>query len=94
MLTLYQNQIKRGIEVIKTYEAVPSILCYPGELVQVWSNLISNAIQAMNYRGQLTIAISAQNQHILVEVSDQGYGIPAAIKDRIFEPFFTTKPSG
>lgn len=94
VLTLYQNQIKRGIEVIKTYEAVPSILCYPEELVQVWSNLINNAIQAMNYRGQLMIAISAQNQHILVEVSDQGCGIPAAIKDRIFEPFFTTKPSG
>lgn len=94
VLTLYQNQIKRGIKVIKTYAAVPSILCYPEELVQVWSNLISNAIQAMNYRGQLMITLSTQNQHILVEVSDQGCGIPAAIKDRIFEPFFTTKPSG
>jgi signal transduction histidine kinase len=94
VLTLYQNQIKRGVEVKKTYQPVSPIVCYPEELAQVWSNLISNALQAMNYQGQLTIAVSAPDQHILVEFTDTGAGIPAAIANKIFEPFFTTKPSG
>ncbi|MBW4551103.1 MAG: HAMP domain-containing protein [Aphanocapsa sp. GSE-SYN-MK-11-07L] len=94
VLTLYQNQIKRGIEVKKIYQLVPLILCYPEELAQVWSNLISNALQSMNYQGELTIAVSEQAEQIVVEISDTGAGIPAAIADKIFEPFFTTKPSG
>jgi signal transduction histidine kinase len=94
VLTLYQNQIKQGIEVKKTYTSVPLLLCHPEELIQVWSNLISNAIQAMNYRGQLAIALSTQNQHIVVQISDTGSGIPDHIKARMFEPFFTTKPLG
>lgn len=94
ILALYQNQIKRGIEVSKVYEAVPSILCYPEELIQVWSNLIGNALQAMNYEGHLSITISQQDQHIVVKIQDSGCGIPPAIQDKIFEAFFTTKPRG
>jgi signal transduction histidine kinase len=94
VLMLYQNQIKRGIEVIKNYQAVPPILCYPEEIAQVWSNLISNAIQAMDYTGELTIAVSQQDQHVVVEVGDRGSGIPESIKAKIFQPFFTTKPAG
>jgi signal transduction histidine kinase len=94
VLTLYQNQIKHGIEVVKTYQAVPSIVCYPEELAQVWSNLISNAIQAMNYRGKLAIAVFRQDQSVVVEMSDGGCGVADAIKDKIFQPFFTTKPAG
>jgi signal transduction histidine kinase len=94
VLTLYQNQIKRGIRVEKHYAPVPKLLCYPEELAQVWSNLISNAIQAMNYQGQLVIAISEQNQQIVVQLTDTGEGIAPDIKARIFEPFFTTKAMG
>jgi signal transduction histidine kinase len=94
VLTLYQNQIKRGIEVTKTYQDVPPIVCYPEELSQVWSNLISNAIQAMDYKGELAIAVFQQDQHVVVEVSDRGSGIPESIKAKIFQPFFTTKPAG
>lgn len=94
VLTLYQNQIKRGIEVIKTYHTLPAILCYPDELLQVWSNLIGNAIQAMNYQGHLEIDISEQGQQILVQITDSGGGISPVIQKQIFEPFFTTKPVG
>jgi signal transduction histidine kinase len=94
ILTIYQHQLKQGVEVTKVYEEVPSILCYPDELTQVWSNLIGNAIQAMNHRGELVIAVRAQMDHILVEVGDTGGGVPSEIQDKIFEPFFTTKPAG
>ena len=94
VLTLYHNQLKQGIEVIKNYEPVPEILCYPEELNQVWTNLIHNAIQAMGDRGKLNITVREQNNGVLVQITDSGAGIPAEIKDKIFTPFFTTKPAG
>ncbi len=94
VLTLYHNRLKQGIEVIKNYEPVPEILCYPEELNQVWTNLIHNAIQAMGDRGKLTIAVTEQNNGVLVQITDSGSGIPGEIKDKIFTPFFTTKPAG
>jgi hypothetical protein len=57
VLTLYYNQLKHGIEVIKHYADVPEILCYPDELNQIWTNLIQNAIQAMEGHGVLEIAV-------------------------------------
>ncbi len=94
VLTLYHNRLKQGIEVIKNYESVPEILCYPEELNQVWTNLIHNAIQAMGDRGKLIIAVTEQNNGVLVQITDSGSGIPAEIQDKIFTPFFTTKPAG
>ncbi|OCQ92475.1 protein kinase [Oscillatoriales cyanobacterium USR001] len=94
VLTIYQNYLKRGIEVIKKYQVVPDIFCYPEELNHVWTNLIHNAIQAMNNQGTLEITIAAKEEHILVQFCDSGCGIPPEIKDRIFEPFFTTKTAG
>jgi predicted ATPase/signal transduction histidine kinase/tRNA A-37 threonylcarbamoyl transferase component Bud32 len=94
VLTLYHNQIKQGIEIITHYEEVPNILCYPDELNQVWTNLIHNAIQAMDNQGTLEITVLEQNPHIVVNMTDHGKGIPDDIKPRIFEPFFTTKPAG
>jgi signal transduction histidine kinase len=94
ILTIYNNQLKRGIEVTKVYEEIPEILCYPDELTQVWSNLIGNAIQAMNYKGKLAITVWGQKSHILVEIRDTGEGVPTEIQGKIFEPFFTTKPAG
>ncbi|WP_404783406.1 ATP-binding protein [Altericista sp. CCNU0014] len=94
VLILYQNQLKRGVQVTKTYETVPQLLCHPEELIQVWSNLIGNAIQAMNYDGKLNIAVSQQDRHVVVRITDSGPGIPPEIQDKIFQPFFTTKPMG
>lgn len=93
-LTLYRSQLKRGIEVIQHYDPVPLIECYADELNQVWMNLIHNAIQAMNYQGQLTIAVYSEMDHIKVEITDTGAGIPPEIQPRIFSPFFTTKSIG
>ncbi len=94
ILTLYYNQLKRGVEVHKSYACIPLVPCYPEELTQVWSNLIHNALQAMDYRGDLTIAVDQVDQYVVVQITDSGTGIPPEIQDQIFEPFFTTKPIG
>ncbi len=93
-LTLYQNQLKRGTKVIRQYEEVVPIFCFPDELTQVWTNLIRNAVQAMNYQGKLAIAVSQTDSYIKVALTDTGTGIPPEIQARLFEPFFTTKALG
>ncbi|MCT7951753.1 ATP-binding protein [Ancylothrix sp. C2] len=95
VLTLYSNYLKKGVELIRNYEPnLPPILCYPDELNQVWTNLIHNAIQAMDYKGVLEIAIQKQAQNIAISFTDNGPGIPPEIMPKIFQPFFTTKPAG
>ena len=94
VLELYHNYLKNGVEVICHYQDIPEILCYGDELVQVWTNLIHNAIQAMNGKGKIEIEMAVENKNIVVEITDSGAGIPSQIQDKIFEPFFTTKPPG
>ncbi len=93
-LTLYQNRLKQGIEVIRKYEPVPDLLCNPDALTQVWVNLIDNAIYAIGKTGTLEIAIASQAGQIVVEITNSGEAIPEEIMPRLFEPFFTTKPRG
>jgi signal transduction histidine kinase/GAF domain-containing protein len=95
VLTLYQNQVKKGVEVIRHYAELPPVLCYPDELNQVWTNLIHNALQAMDYQGTLTIDVTTTiDQQAKISITDSGSGIPEEIQLKIFEPFFTTKPPG
>jgi signal transduction histidine kinase len=94
VLTLYHNHLKHGIDVIREYEDVPEIHCYPDELNQVWTNLIHNAIHAMEGKGELTVSVSEQEGQIVVRITDSGSGIPDTVQNRIFEPFFTTKAPG
>lgn len=94
VLTLYQNQLKHGIKVSRNYEELPPILCYADELNQVWTNLIHNALQAMDNQGTLTIDVKGQDQQIKVSITDSGKGIPPEIRSKIFQPFFTTKLAG
>ncbi len=94
VLTLYYNQFKQGIEIIRNYAELPSILCYPDELNQVWTNLVHNALQAMENKGTLHIEVSMQNDEAIISMTDSGCGIPDKIQQKIFEPFFTTKPAG
>ncbi len=94
VLELYHNQLKKGVEVAKNYQFLPPIWCYPDELMQVWTNLIHNAIQAMEGKGKLEIVVREQDNYVIVQVTDSGCGIPPEIQERIFEPFFTTKPLG
>jgi len=94
VLTLYTHQLKHGVEVSREYDEIPNILCYPDELNQVWTNLLHNALQAMDYSGQLTIRIINNSPWIEVSFTDSGTGIPPEIMEQIFDPFFTTKPAG
>lgn len=95
VITLYNNYIKKGVDVIRDFDQIPEIRCYPDELNQVWTNIIFNAIQAMNFEGQLLISIKRKNQDVVqVSIQDNGPGVPLEIQNRIFEPFFTTKPAG
>ncbi len=95
VLVLYQNQIKQGCEVIKDYGDIPDIYCLPDELNQVWTNLIHNALQAMNNKGTLSISTRRlDSDEVQVCITDNGPGIPDEIKDQIFDSFFSTKPAG
>ncbi len=94
VLTLYHNQLKQGVKVIRNYTDIPPVSCYADELNQVWTNLIHNALQAMDNRGTLTIDVTQVNQEVKISITDSGSGIPEEIKSKIFEPFFTTKPAG
>ncbi len=94
VLTLYHNQLKGGVELIKNYTELPLVMCYPDELNQVWTNLVHNALQAMSNKGTLQIDVALQDNQILISFTDSGPGIPDEIKSKIFEPFFTTKPAG
>ncbi len=93
-LTLHLDQLQRGVEVIKNYLDAPSILAFPDELNQIWTNLFNNALQSMDCHGTLTITVQQFSTEVRVDIGDTGKGIPAELQPRIFEPFFTTKPTG
>jgi signal transduction histidine kinase len=95
VLTIYHNQLKYGIEVSRDFEPnLPNLRCYADELMQVWTNIIHNAIQAMNGKGSLHLEARQIGGDIVVRITDSGPGIPEHILSRIFDAFFTTKPEG
>ncbi|WP_020587549.1 ATP-binding protein [Desulfobacter curvatus] len=94
VLTIYHNQIKQSTELVREYDTVEPILGYPDELSQVWTNLVYNALQAMDYKGILTIRVKSLENHVQICVADTGCGIPEENKRKIFQPFFTTKKRG
>jgi signal transduction histidine kinase len=94
-LTIMHHKLKRGISVIRNYAPdLPKVKVYGSELNQVWTNLIDNAADAMKENGKLRIRTARENDFILVEIADNGPGIPPEVQSRIFEPFFTTKAVG
>jgi signal transduction histidine kinase len=94
-LLMLSGKIPPGIEIVKDYDrSLPSIPAYAGELNQVWTNLIDNAVSAMNGSGTLTVRTGMDREQVFVDFCDTGPGVPPEIRDRIFEPFFTTKPVG
>jgi signal transduction histidine kinase len=96
--TLFGDKVgnDKPIKLVKELDkSIPEIACYPGDLNEVWSNIIHNAIQAMDGRGTLTIRTMREGDEMIrVEIGDDGPGIPEDLIDRIFTPFFTTKPFG
>ncbi|AXE83556.1 ATP-binding protein [Streptomyces sp. Go-475] len=97
-LLMLSGKIGPQIKVVKEYDrTLPKIPAYPAELNQVWTNLIDNAVSAMNSaggEGTLTVRTARDHDRLLVEFRDTGVGIPAEDRGRIFDPFFTTKPVG
>jgi len=87
---------KKGVYLVKKFEDVPRISAYGSELNQVWTNLISNAVDAVGEGGTITIQIGHDrlSKVVCVDVIDDGPGVPGEIQGRIFEPFFTTKGVG
>lgn len=94
-LVILGHKLRAGVEVIREYDDhLPTVLAVGNELNQVWTNLIDNAIDAMDGRGQIHIRTSHDDEAVLVEIADSGPGIPEAVASRIFDPFFTTKDVG
>ncbi len=94
-LLMLSGKFPPGISVVKEYDrSVPPVPAYAGELNQVWTNLIDNAVSAMGGSGVLTVRTGMDRGQVFVEFGDTGPGVPAEIRNRIFEPFFTTKPVG
>ncbi|MEA2585698.1 MAG: hypothetical protein QOF33_3783 [Thermomicrobiales bacterium] len=94
-LLIMHHKLKAGVEVLRDYDpTLPKVCAYGSDLNQLWTNLIDNAVQAMGGKGQLRVHTGRDGEQVVVEIGDNGPGIPDAIKHRIFEPFFTTKGVG
>jgi len=94
-LVMLGHKLRDGITVVRDYSAdVPRIGAYPGELNQVWTNLIDNALDAMNGTGTLRLVTRSEEDNVVVEVGDTGPGMPAQVASRAFDPFYTTKDTG
>lgn len=93
-LTLLSKKLEPRIKVVRQYEQVPEIECYPGKLGQVYMNLLSNAIDAIAGEGQIEITVRQIKDHIELKIADTGVGMSSSVIRRIFEPFYTTKDVG
>lgn len=94
-LVMLGHKIGTGVKVVKDYDrTLPQVPAHPAELNQVWTNIIDNAVQAMNGAGTLTIRTTREDDHVVVSIGDTGPGVPEELRKRVFEPFFTTKAVG
>jgi signal transduction histidine kinase len=94
-LTILNHKLKQGVAVQRDYQPVPLLVnSFGSELNQVWTNIIDNAIDAMHGKGELRVRTFRDDGCVVVEIGDNGPGIPAEVEPHIFEPFFTTKGVG
>ena len=94
-LIILRSKLKEGVTVHREYdENLPRIEAYGSELNQVWTNMIDNAIAAMDGHGDLFLRTRYEDPWVIVEIEDNGAGIPEEVQPKIFDPFFTTKPPG
>ncbi|HEY7065447.1 MAG TPA: ATP-binding protein [Chloroflexota bacterium] len=94
-LIMLGYKLKHGVTVVRDYDrSIPRFCAYGGELNQVWTNLIDNAVDAMGGRGTLRVRTARDDGRVLVEIGDSGAGISPELQSKIFEPFFTTKDVG
>ncbi len=94
-LVIMNHKLKQGVTVLRDYQKIPLLVdSFGSELNQVWTNLIDNAIAAMGGKGELRIRTYREDKCVVVEIADNGAGIPPDVLPHIFEPFFTTKGVG
>jgi signal transduction histidine kinase len=93
-LNVVWNELKYKTTVTKAYGDLPIMQCYPHQLNQVFMNLLVNAAQAIEKKGEITVSTRADDGHVEIEISDTGAGIPKENLSKIFDPFFTTKAVG
>ncbi len=92
---IMQHKLRKGVTIKREYSPdLPRIEAYASELNQVWTNIIDNSVDAMHGQGEIKVRTYAEDNRVIVEITDNGPGIPAEIQSRIFEPFFTTKAPG
>jgi signal transduction histidine kinase len=94
-LAILRGRLSEGVTVVREYGTdLPEIEAYGAELNHVWSNLLENALDALQGRGTLNVRVARSEDGVVIQVTDDGPGIAGAILPRIFDPFFTTKPLG
>jgi signal transduction histidine kinase len=94
-LAIMEHKLRKGITVVRDFAPnIPKVTANGSELNQIWTNLIDNAADAMNNKGILRVSVKSVEDTVLVEVADNGSGIPKDVQSRVFEPFFTTKGVG
>ena len=93
-ITLAEPHLKNKVEVRREYGDIPQVRCYPGQLNQVFLNLLMNACDALEDGGTVTVKTERSGLGVRLEFKDDGPGIPAAILTQVFDPFFTTKAVG
>lgn len=93
-LALLHSTYRDRIEIVKDYAKIPEADCFPGQMNQVFMNLLSNAIQAINGEGKIFITTSATENSVRISIKDTGNGMTEEVRTKIFDPFFTTKEVG
>lgn len=93
-LALLHSTYRDRIEIVKDYGKIPEADCFPGQMNQVFMNLLSNAIQAINGEGKIFIKTSATENSVKISIKDTGNGMTEEVRTKIFDPFFTTKEVG
>ena len=93
-INIVWNELKYKVTIEKKYSDLPEIPCYLQEINQVFLNLLVNAGQAIEERGEINIRTYEEEQHVCIDIADSGKGMPPEVQKRIFEPFFTTKNVG
>jgi signal transduction histidine kinase len=93
-LQLLGSQHRDRVEIVRDFGDIPTPVCNPGEIDQVFMNLLANAFQAIDGSGRVTLRTRHDGAAVVIEVSDTGPGIPDDVRERIFEPFFSTKDGG
>ena len=93
-LLILHNKLKQRIEIIKDYGDLPDIMCYPGQLNQVFLNILNNAQEAIEGEGSIYIKTCQEGNVVKISIKDTGKGIPEHVRKKIFDPFYTTKEIG